>query len=65
MTASTLVSSVQCVGLHHHAERSHLATDLFELLKQNLGGHQFHSNEEMEMVVSVWVEMHEPFFTVM
>ena len=47
MTASTLVSSVHCVGLYHHAEGSHLVTYLFELLQQNLGGHQFHSNEEM------------------
>jgi hypothetical protein len=45
MTASTLVSS-----MHHHAEGSHLATDSFELLKQNLRGHQFHNNEELETV---------------
>jgi hypothetical protein len=56
MTASTLVSSVHCVGLHHDAEGSLLATDLFGLLI--LGDHLFNSDEELEMVVCVWVQIH-------
>jgi hypothetical protein len=30
------------------------------LLTQNLGSHQFHNNEELEMAVGEWVQMHEP-----
>ena len=33
-----------------------------ELLKPNLEGHQFHSNEEFEIAVCEWVQMHKPDF---
>ena len=37
-TAITFVSDVRCEGSHCHADGSQLATDLFPLLKQHVGG---------------------------
>ena len=52
MTATTLVSDVRCEMLHCHAERSHIAINLFQPLKQHVGYCQRHSNEELKMAVT-------------
>ena len=60
---STLVSDVGWEGLHCCAERSHFVTDdTFGLFKHNLGGHQSHSSEEVEMALCEWLQMQEPDF---
>jgi hypothetical protein len=49
---TTTTAVVFSVGLHSLAEGSHLMTDhLFQLLKQHLGGHKFHNNNELGMSV--------------
>ena len=52
MTATSVVSSMCCMGLQCLAGRSHSKTgDRFLLLNPHLGGHQFHNNKEVEMAV--------------
>jgi len=60
---ATLVSGVCCEGLHCLAEKSHFVVDnTFGLFKHHLGGHQFHSSEEVEMALCEWLQMEEPDF---
>jgi hypothetical protein len=35
---------------------------LFAPLKQQLAGHRFHNNEEVEMAVREWLQMQKPDF---
>ena len=45
-----------CVRLHCHVEGSQLITGHFcRPLKQDLGGHQFHSNNKVKMAVHKWL----------
>ena len=45
-----------CVRLHCHVEGSQLITGhFFRPLKQDLGGHQFHSNNKVKMAVHKWL----------
>jgi hypothetical protein len=53
---STDSSNNCCLGLHLAADR------LFGPLKQNLGGSQLHSNEEVEMAFRERFRMHEADF---
>jgi hypothetical protein len=49
MAATTLVSTVHCVGWYCYAEGSYLAIDhFFGLLKQ-------HNDEEVEMAMCEWL----------
>jgi hypothetical protein len=34
----------------------------FRAVKQHLGGHQFHSSDEVEMAVCEWLQTQEPNF---
>ena len=52
ITAVTVVSNMNCRGLHCHADRPYLIPDhFFGPLKQQLGGSRFHCNEEVEVAV--------------
>jgi len=52
ITAATVVSNMNCTGLHCRPDRSYLTQDrLFGPLKQHLGGSRFHYNEDEEMAV--------------
>ena len=43
--------------------KDHTVTDdTFGLFKHHLGGHQFHSSEEVEMVLCEWLQMQETDF---
>jgi hypothetical protein len=56
-------SKVPCEGLHCLAERSHFVIDdTIGLFKHHLGGHQFHSSEEVEMALCEWLQIQEPDF---